>query len=163
LFILGVGGGAAHASHAVNDFRKICHIEAYAPTDNVAELTARINDEGWHTTFRAWLTTSRMSSRDALLVFSVGGGSREHNVSLNLVEALELAHDTGTDILGVVGRPDGATARLATECVVIDAPSARTTPHVEALQAVCWHLLVAHPALSRQAGKWESVVEPSPS
>ncbi|MEA2298620.1 MAG: D-sedoheptulose 7-phosphate isomerase [Solirubrobacteraceae bacterium] len=161
LFILGVGGGAAHASHAVNDFRKICHIEAYAPTDNVAELTARINDEGWETTFREWLRTSRLGGLDALLVFSVGGGSREHNVSLNLVEALELAREVGSDIFGVVGRPDGATARLADECVVIDAPSERTTPHVEALQAVCWHLLVAHPALSRQAGKWESVVAPT--
>jgi len=157
LFILGVGGGAAHASHAVNDFRKICHLETYTPVDNVSELTARTNDEGWETTFEAWLRTSRLSARDAILVFSVGGGSREHNVSMNLVNAVELARDVGAKIYGFVGSADGTTAQLADTVVIIPAPAERRTPHVEAFQAVLWHLLVSHPALAAQLGKWEAV------
>ena len=157
LFILGVGGGAGHASHAVNDFRKICHLESYTPADNVSELTARVNDEGWETTYEAWLRTSRMNERDAILVFSVGGGSREHNVSMNLVHAVELAKEVGAAIYGIVGKADGTTAELADECIIVAAPAERRTPHVEAFQAVVWHLLVSHPALAAQAGKWESV------
>ena len=157
LFILGVGGGAAHASHAVNDFRKICHFEAYAPTDNVAELTARTNDEGWETTFVEFLRTSRLSGKDAVLVFSVGGGSREHNVSMNIVNALEYAKEVGAKIYGIVGKPDGATAQLAAVAIVVNAPNERRTPHVESFQAVLWHLLVSHPALAAQDGKWESL------
>jgi D-sedoheptulose 7-phosphate isomerase len=157
LFILGVGGGAAHASHAVNDFRKICHFEAYAPTDNVAELTARTNDEGWETTFHEYLRTSRLSDRDAVLVFSVGGGSRDPEVSLNLVHAVELAREVGARIYGIVGKADGTTAQLADVAIVIPCPAERRTPHVEAFQAVVWHLLVSHPALAAQAGKWESL------
>jgi len=157
LFILGVGGGAAHASHAVNDFRKLCDFEAYAPTDNVAELTARTNDEGWETSFDAWLRTSRLSRRDRILVFSVGGGSLTHNVSVNLVRAVELAHEVGARVFGVVGRSDGATAEHADLCIVIDAPPERRTPHVEEFQAIVWHLLVSHPALVTAPGKWESV------
>jgi D-sedoheptulose 7-phosphate isomerase len=157
LFIVGVGGGAGHASHAVNDFRKLCHLEAYAPTDNVSELTARTNDEGWETTFEAWLRTSRLSDRDGLLVFSVGGGSREHNVSMNVVRAVELAKEVGASVFGIVGRPDGATAQLAQLCIVVGAPAERRTPHVESFQAVLWHLLVSHPALAAAASKWEAV------
>ncbi len=160
LFVLGVGGGAGHASHAVNDFRKLCHFEAYAPTDNVSELTARINDDGWESSFSAWLETSRLSADDALLIFSVGGGSRERGVSLNLVHAVELARDKGADVFGIVGRADGATARRATAAIVVPAPPERLTPHVEAFQAVIWHLLVSHPALAAQAGKWESLTLP---
>jgi D-sedoheptulose 7-phosphate isomerase len=155
LFILGVGGGAGHASHAVNDFRKICHFEAYAPTDNVSELTARTNDEGWETTFEAWLRTSRLSARDAILVFSVGGGSRERGISLNLVRAVELAVEVGAPVFGIVGRADGTTAHLAEVAIVVEAPPARITPLVESFQAVLWHLLVSHPALEAQPGKWE--------
>jgi D-sedoheptulose 7-phosphate isomerase len=161
LFIVGVGGGAAHASHAVNDFRKLCGFEAYTPTDNVAELTARTNDEGWETSFDAWLRTSRLSSRDALLVFSVGGGSREHNVSTNVVHAVELAGELGARVFGIVGRADGVTAREADLCVVVDAPPDRRTPHVEEFQAILWHLLVSHPALATATGKWESVDRPA--
>jgi D-sedoheptulose 7-phosphate isomerase len=157
LFILGVGGGAAHASHAVNDFRKLCDFEAYAPTDNVAEITARTNDDGWETSFEAWLRTSRLSSRDAILIFSVGGGSRPHNVSVNLVRAVELAREVGARIFGVVGRSDGATAEEADVCIVINARPDRRTPHVEEFQAIVWHLLVSHPALATAPGKWESV------
>ena len=157
LFILGVGGGAAHASHAVNDFRKLCDFEAYTPTDNVAEVTARTNDEGWETTFDAWLRTSRLSARDAILVLSVGGGSREHNVSVNLVRAIEVAREVGARVYGVVGRADGETAREADACIVIEAPAERRTPHVEEFQAIVWHLLVSHPALVTAPGKWESV------
>jgi D-sedoheptulose 7-phosphate isomerase len=157
LFILGVGGGAAHASHAVNDFRKLCDIEAYTPTDNVAEVTARTNDEGWETSFDAWLRTSRLSSRDAILVFSVGGGSREHNVSVNLVRAIELAREVDAHVFAIVGRADGAAAENAEISIVIEAPAERRTPHVEAFQAVVWHLLVSHPVLVRAPGKWESV------
>jgi D-sedoheptulose 7-phosphate isomerase len=157
LFVLGVGGGAGHASHAVNDFRKICHLESYTPTDNVSELTARTNDEGWETTYEAWLRTSRLSSGDALLIFSVGGGSREYGISMNLVRAVELAKQVGASVYGIVGRPDGVTAQEADVCVVISAPPERATPHVEGFQAVLWHLLVSHPALEAQPGRWESV------
>lgn len=157
LFILGVGGSAAHASHAVNDFRKLCAFEAYAPTDNVAELTARVNDDGWDTTFSEWLKVSRLGRADALLVFSVGGGSREKNLSVNLVNALDLARTVGAAIYGVVGRDGGHTAVVATACVVIPTASKeRVTPQTEGLCAVVWHLLVSHPALSRAKGKWES-------
>ena len=155
LFILGVGGGAGHASHAVNDFRKIAHFEAYAPTDNVSELTARINDDGWDTTFSAWLRTSRLCERDAVLVFSVGGGSREHGISLNLVQGVELARSVGAKVYGIVGRPDGTTAQLADEVIVVPTPAKRQTPLVESFQAVVWHLLVSHPLLAAQEGKWE--------
>ena len=156
LFVLGVGGGAAHASHAVNDFRKLCGIETYAPTDNVAELTARVNDEGWDTSFEAWLRGSRLSSRDAVLVFSVGGGSRVRNLSVNLARAVEAAREAGASIYGIVGKADGVTAQLADVCVVVPAPPERITPHVESFQAVLWHLLVSHPALALQPGTWES-------
>ncbi|HEY2900626.1 MAG TPA: SIS domain-containing protein [Polyangia bacterium] len=157
LFILGVGGSAGHASHAVNDFRKICGFEAYTPTDNVSELTARVNDEGWDTSFSEWLKVSRLSSRDGLLVFSVGGGNREKNVSMNLVLALELAQQVGASIYGVVGKDGGTTKRTANACVVIPTVSPdRITPHTEGLCAVVWHLLVSHPVLKRAATKWES-------
>ena len=157
LFILGVGGGAGHASHAVNDFRKLCGFEAYAPTDNVSELTARVNDEGWETSFEAWLRTSRLSERDGVLIFSVGGGSREHGVSLNLVRAVDLAVEVGATVLAIVGKPDGSAALAANVAIVVPAPPERLTPHVEAFQAVVWHLLVSHPALGREAAKWESI------
>ena len=157
LFILGVGGSAGHASHAVNDFRKLCAFEAYTPSDNVSELTARVNDEGWDSTFAAWLDVSRLGARDAVLVFSVGGGNKEKNVSANLVHALELAAQRGSAIFGVVGRDGGATRAAAEACVVIPTVSPdRITPHTEGLCAVVWHLLVSHPALKRAATKWES-------
>jgi D-sedoheptulose 7-phosphate isomerase len=158
LFILGVGGSAGHASHAVNDFRKICGFEAYAPTDNVSELTARINDEGWESCFSEWLKGSRLRSADAVLVFSVGGGDRERNVSPNLVRALELCEAVGAKVFGVVGKNGGATKRMAEACVVIPAlyPD-RITPHTEGLAAVVWHLLVSHPALKSRPTRWESV------
>ncbi len=159
LFILGVGGSAGHASHAVNDFRKICDFEAYTPTDNVSELTARVNDEGWETSFSAWLKVSRLSAGDGVLVFSVGGGDREKNVSPNLVRALELARETGAPVFGVVGKDGGATRASAEACVVIPTVSPdRITPHTEGLAAVVWHLLVSHPLLKRAATKWESTV-----
>lgn len=158
LFVLGVGGSAGHASHAVNDFRKLCGLEAYAPTDNVSELTARANDEGWETTFAGWLRGSRVRADDALLVFSVGGGDAGRGVSMNLVRALELARETGAAVFGVVGRDGGETARLADACVVVPPLVAeRITPHTEGLCAVVWHLLVSHPALQTTATKWESV------
>jgi len=158
LFILGVGGSAGHAGHAVNDFRKLCGFEAYAPTDNVSELTARANDEGWDTCFAAWLQGSRIGSRDGVLVFSVGGGSREKNVSVNIVRALETAADAGAHIFGIVGRNGGFTRQAAEECIVIPALAPdRITPHTEGLCAVLWHLLVSHPLLQRAATKWESV------
>src|SRR5580765_6805830 len=158
LFILGVGGSAGHASHAVNDFRKLCAFESYAPTDNVSELTARVNDEGWDGSFAAWLEVSRLGPRDAVLVFSVGGGNKEKNVSANLVHALELAEERGTAVFGVVGRDGGATRAAAEACVVIPTVSPdRITSHTEGLCAVVWHLLVSHPALKRAATKWESV------
>jgi D-sedoheptulose 7-phosphate isomerase len=157
LFILGVGGSAANASHAVNDFRKIAGIEAYAPTDNVSELTARTNDEGWATVFEAWLKTSKLQARDAVLVFSVGGGDLERNVSPNLVAALQLAKSTGAKILGIVGRDGGYTAKVADVCIVIPTVNpAHVTPHTEAFQAVVWHLLVTHPAVKIAQTKWEA-------
>jgi D-sedoheptulose 7-phosphate isomerase len=158
LFVLGVGGSAAHASHAVNDFRKLCAFEAYAPTDNVSELTARVNDEGWDTSFSEWLKVSRLAQADAVLVFSVGGGNKEKNVSTNLVLALEHAKAVGAKIFGIVGKDGGFTARAADACVVVPTVSAeRITPHTEGTAAVIWHLLVSHPALKRAATKWESV------
>jgi len=158
LFILGVGGSAANASHAVNDFRKLAGIEAYAPTDNVSELTARTNDEGWGTIFEAWLRISRLRREDMVLVLSVGGGDRERNVSPNLVAALDYARETGARTGGIVGRGEGYTARVADACVVIPvANPTRITPHAEAFQAVVWHLLVSHPALRAANTKWESV------
>jgi D-sedoheptulose 7-phosphate isomerase len=157
LFILGVGGGAAHASHAVNDFRKLCLIESYAPTDNVSELTARTNDEGWETSYTAWLQVSRLGPDDAVLVFSVGGGSREHNVSVNLVNALEAARDAGAAIFGVVGAPGGALARAADVAILIDPLPALRTPLVESFQAVVWHALVSHPELAARQGHWEAL------
>jgi D-sedoheptulose 7-phosphate isomerase len=155
LFILGVGGGAGHASHAVNDFRKLCLIESYAPTDNVSELTARTNDEGWETSYSAWLEVSRLGSADAVLVFSVGGGSREHNVSVNLVNAIEAARDAGAAIYGVVGAPGGTLAELADVAILIDPPKGLRTPLVESFQAVVWHGLVSHPELAAREGHWE--------
>ena len=158
LFILGVGGSAANASHAVNDFRKIAGIEAYAPTDNVSELTARTNDEGWASVFESWLRTSRLRPEDALLVFSVGGGNVEKNVSPNLVRALEYAKTVGAAILGIVGRDGGFTAQAADACVIIPTVNtAHVTPHAEAFQAVVWHLLVSHPDVKQAETKWESV------
>lgn len=158
LFILGVGGSAANASHAVNDFRKICGFEAYAPTDNVSELTARTNDDGWETVFAAWLETSRLNPKDGLLVFSVGGGDLKNNVSPNLVRALSYAKTQGAAITGVVGRDGGYTATVADACVIIPTVSVvNTTPHAEAFQAVVWHLFVSHPALKTSATKWETV------
>ena len=157
LFILGVGGSAANASHAVNDFRKIAGIEAYAPTDNVSELTARTNDEGWATVFEGWLKTSKLQARDAVLVFSVGGGDLERNVSPNLVAALKLARAVGAKIIGVVGRDGGYTAKVADACVLIPVVNpVHVTPHSEAFQAVVWHLLVSHPAVKVEQTKWES-------
>lgn len=158
LFILGVGGSAGHAGHAVNDFRKICGFEAYAPTDNVSELTARINDEGWESCFAEWLLGSRISAQDGVLVFSVGGGNREKNVSVNLVRALELSQKVGAKIFGIVGKNGGYTAEVADACVIIPTVHAeRITPHTEGFCAVIWHLLVSHPALKAKATKWESV------
>ncbi len=159
MFLLGVGGSAANASHAVNDFRKIAGIEAYAPTDNVSELTARTNDEGWATVFESWLKTSRLQARDLVLVFSVGGGDLERNVSPNLVSALKLAKSVGAKILGVVGRDGGYTAKVADACIVIPTVNdVHVTPHTEAFQAVVWHLLVSHPAVKIEQTKWESTV-----
>lgn len=158
LFILGVGGSAANASHAVNDFRKIVGLEAYAPTDNVSELTARTNDEGWATIFAEWLRGSRLTPRDALLVFSVGGGSEEKNVSPNLVAAIRYAKEVGAAVLGIVGRDGGFTAKNADACVLIPVVNpAHVTPHSEAFQAVVWHLFVSHPLLKNQPTKWESI------
>jgi D-sedoheptulose 7-phosphate isomerase len=163
LFILGVGGGAGHASHAVNDFRKLCRIESYAPTDNVSELTARTNDDGWDTSFTEWLAVSKLSASDGVLVFSVGGGSRLHNVSINLVNAIELARDRGALIYGVVGSPDGTLAQLADTAIVVNAPPDLKTPLVEAFQAVVWHALVSHPDLAVQLGHWESLSDADPA
>jgi D-sedoheptulose 7-phosphate isomerase len=158
LFVLGVGGSAAHASHAACDFRKLCHLESYAPTDNVAELTARVNDEGWDGTFEAWLRGSRLGERDAVLVFSVGGGDEEHAVSVNLVRAIRHARSVGAMVLGVVGRDGGYTRQAADACVVIPVvDESRITAHTEGMCAVVWHLLVSHPALQAQTPKWESL------
>ena len=157
LFILGVGGSAANASHAVNDFRKIAGIEAYAPTDNVSELTARVNDEGWATVFETWLRVSRLRANDLVLVFSVGGGDLEKNVSPNLVAALQYAKTVGAKILGIVGRDGGHTAKVADVCILIPTVNpAHITPHTEAFQAIVWHLLVSHPAVKQRQTKWES-------
>ena len=157
LFILGVGGSAANASHAVNDFRKICGFECYAPTDNVSELTARTNDEGWATIFSEWLKGSRLNQRDGLLIFSVGGGNLEKNVSPNLVSAIQLAQHVGASVVGVVGRDGGYTAKAATACVIVPTVNPEhVTPHSEAFQAVVWHLFVSHPKLKVGKTKWES-------
>ena len=157
LFLLGVGGSAANCSHAVNDFRKICGIEAYAPTDNVSELTARTNDEGWASVFIEWLKVSRLRPDDAVLVFSVGGGNVEKNVSPNLVAALDYAKTVGAKICGVVGRDGGYTARVADACVIVPTVNPQNvTPHTEAFQAVVWHLFVSHPKLKAAETKWES-------
>lgn len=158
LFVLGVGGGAGHASHAVNDFRKLCRIESYAPTDNVSELTARTNDDGWDTSLSGWLSVSRVGPPDAVFVFSVGGGSRLHGVSVNLVEAIEMAKRAGAGVYGVVGAPGGTLAELADVAVVIDAPDHLRTPLVESFQAVVWHALVSHPLLAASTGHWEQVL-----
>lgn len=158
LFFLGVGGGAGHASHAVNDFRKIAGIEAYTPVDNVSELTAHANDEGWESIFVNWLRGSRLSRNDMLFVFSVGGGDMKRNVSPNLVRALEYARQVGATICGIVGRDGGYTARVADACVIIPIVNPdRVTPHTESFQALIWHLLVSHPRLQSSAMKWESL------
>jgi D-sedoheptulose 7-phosphate isomerase len=155
LFVLGVGGSAANAGHAVNDFRKLCDIETYAPTDNVSELTARTNDEGWDTVFAAWLRTSRANENDAILVFSVGGGNAEHNVSMNLVSALKEAKERGCAVYGIVGRDGGYTGQVADAAVIVPTVDEKhVTPHTEAFQAVVWHCLVSHPALQTQDTKW---------
>ena len=158
MFILGVGGGAGHASHAVNDFRKICGIESYAPTDNVSELTARINDDGWESAYVNWLKGSKLNQNDMVFVFSVGGGHLEKNISANIVRSLELAQKVGAKVCGVVGRDGGYTAQVADACVVIPSVNDETvTPHTEGFQAVIWHLLVSHPDLQKYEMKWESV------
>ena len=160
LFFLGVGGSAANCSHAVNDFRKIAGFEAYAPTDNVSELTARTNDEGWATVFVEWLRTSRLTKADTLFIFSVGGGNLEKNISPNLVRALELGRQIGSSIVGVVGRDGGYTKQVADACVLIPTVNdSNITPHAEAFQAVVWHLLVSHPKLKRVETKWESTAK----
>jgi D-sedoheptulose 7-phosphate isomerase len=160
IFFLGVGGSAANCSHAVNDFRKIVGLECYAPTDNVAELTARTNDEGWESVFAGWLKVSRLSARDALFILSVGGGDAERNISPNLVRAIELAKHVGAKVTGVVGRDGGFTARAADVCVIVPTVNAETiTPHAEAFQAVIWHLLVSHPLLRENPTKWEAVMK----
>ena len=158
MFILGVGGGAGHASHAVNDFRKICGLEAYTPTDNVSELTARVNDDGWETAYVNWLKISRLKENDLVFVFSVGGGNLEKNISVNILKSLEFAIKVGTQVCGVVGRDGGYTATVADACVIIPTINEETvTPHTEAFQAVIWHLLVSHPDLQKYEMKWESV------
>ncbi len=158
LFIIGVGGGAGHASHAVNDFRKLTGIEAYTLVDNVSEITARTNDDGFHTIFSNWLLGSNLGEKDAVLVFSVGGGNLEKNVSANIIEALKLAKEVGAKILGVVGRDGGHTAEVADACVIVPVVNPENvTPHTEAFQAVVWHLIVSHPKFQSQKGKWESV------
>jgi len=158
LFILGVGGSAANASHAVNDFRKLVNLETYTPTDNVSELTARTNDEGWASVFEGWLHVSRLRENDLVLVFSVGGGSAEQNISPNLIAALRYAKQVGARIIGVVGRDGGYTAQVADACVIVPTINpAHVTPHTEAFQAVIWHLLVSHPKLKAAPPKWESL------
>lgn len=159
IFFLGVGGSAGNCSHAVNDFRKIVEIESYAPTDNVSELTARTNDEGWASIFEPWLKLSKLNSKDAVFIFSVGGGNLEKNISPNLVNALKFAKNVGAKITGVVGRDGGYTAKVADACVIIPTINSETvTPHSEAFQAVIWHLLVSHPKLKENQTKWESAV-----
>ena len=155
LFVLGIGGSAANASHAVNDFRKLAGIETYAPTDNVAELTARTNDEGWETVFSGWLRVSKLSSKDCLFILSVGGGNKEKNVSTNLIEAIDLAKEVGAKITGIVGRDGGYTAKNADVCLVIPNLNPNSvTPHTESFQAVIWHLIVSHPKLKSNPTKW---------
>lgn len=157
LFVLGVGGSAGNASHAVNDFRKIVDIETYAPTDNVSELTARINDDGWNTAYANWLKGSRLGAKDAVFVFSVGGGNAEKNISANLIEAVNYARRVGAKVYGIVGRDGGYTARMADGCVVVPTVNPSTvTPHTESFQAVVWHLIVSHPKLQAHEMKWES-------
>ncbi len=157
LFILGVGGSAGNAGHAVNDFRKICGFEAYAPTDNVSELTARTNDEGWATVFSEWLKGSRINAKDGLLIFSVGGGNLEKNVSPNLVSAIQVAKSVGASVIGIVGRDGGYTAQQATACVIVPTVNpTHVTPHSEAFQGIVWHLFVSHPKLKVAQTKWES-------
>jgi D-sedoheptulose 7-phosphate isomerase len=158
LFILGSGGGAGHASHAVNDFRKIAGIESYTPSDNVSELTARVNDDGWDTSYINWLKISRLNNKDMLMIFSVGGGNREHQISMNLVRCLEYAQEVGATSIGVVGRDGGYTVQMSSACVIIPTVNPSTvTPHVESFQAVVWHLIVSHPQLQAAEMKWESV------
>ena len=160
IFFLGVGGSAGNCSHAVNDFRKIVEIESYAPTDNVSELTARTNDEGWATIFEPWLKLSKLNSKDAIFIFSVGGGNLEKNISPNLVNALKYAKEVGAKITGIVGRDGGYTAQVADACVIIPTVNPENiTPHSEAFQAVLWHLLVSHPKLKQNQTKWESAVK----
>lgn len=162
LFFLGVGGGAGHSSHAVNDFRKIAGIEAYSPADNVSELTARTNDEGWDTTFVEYLRGSRLRRGDGVFVFSVGGGSLERGISTNIVNALVHAREVGASIFGVVGRDGGYTAQVADHCIVVPTVNPeRVTPHTESFQALVWHLLISHPRLQQQGMKWESVATPA--
>jgi D-sedoheptulose 7-phosphate isomerase len=157
LFIIGVGGGAGHASHAVNDFRKIAGIESYSPAENVSELTARINDDGWESCYANWLIGSRLNSKDCLLVFSVGGGNEEKNISVNIVNALKLAKEKSASVIGIVGKDGGFTAKVADACVIVPVVNSVTvTPHTESFQAVVWHLLVSHPALKSFEMKWES-------
>src|SRR3989338_3784809 len=163
LFIIGVGGGAGHASHAVNDFRKLASIEAYTPVDNVSEMTARTNDDGFHTVFSNWLVGSNIRENDAVMVFSVGGGNAEKNISANIVEALKPAKSVGAKVVGVVGRDGGYTKTVADACVVVPVVNAdNVTPHTEAFQAVVWHMIVSHPKFQSQKGKWESVQGESP-
>lgn len=160
LFLLGVGGSAANCSHAVNDFRKLAGIETYAPTDNVSELTARINDEGWSGVFAGWLKVSRLNNKDAIFIMSVGGGDRERNVSPNLVEAIDYAKSMGAAVLGIVGRDGGYTAKQADACVIIPVVNSEAvTPHSEGFQAIVWHLMVSHPDLKFAPTKWESVAK----
>ena len=158
LFFLGIGGGAGNATHAVNDFRKIAGVESYSPCDNVSELTARINDDGWEGVFAAWLKGSKLSNKDGVFVFSVGGGNQEKNVSVNLVRALEYSKHAGAKILGIVGRDGGFTGQVADACVIIPTVNPNTvTPHTEAFQAIIWHLIVSHPRLRTNEMKWESI------
>ena len=158
LFILGCGGSAGHASHAVNDFRKICGIEAYCPTDNVSELTARVNDDGWDTVFSEWLKVSKLRRGDCLLIFSVGGGDEEKNVSVNLIRAIKLAHDVGAPTICVVGKEDGYSAQNCTDAIIIPIKNpAHITPHAEAFAAVIWHVMVSHPLMKEKQTKWESI------
>lgn len=158
LFILGVGGGAGHASHAVNDFRKLAGIETYTPVDNVSELTARVNDEGWESVFVRWLEISSLSAKDAVMVFSVGGGHQEKNISMNIVEALNFSKKAGAKIIGIVGRDGGYTKKMADACILVPVVNPETiTPHTESFQAVIWHLIVSHPKFKTNKGKWESV------
>jgi D-sedoheptulose 7-phosphate isomerase len=158
LFFLGVGGGAGNASHAINDFRKIAGIESYSPTDNVSELTARINDDGWESAYAQWLEGCKLGKNDAVFVFSVGGGNLEKNISANLVAALKYARNTGAKVLGIVGRDGGYTAQIADACVIVPVANIATvTPHTEAFQSVVWHLIVTHPEMARSQMKWESV------